>query len=343
MKKLFLYIFVYTIISIVILPASVTFIYSIASKNDKQDIPVPKEEVQTPAPAVPENVETEEISIPIDDSNTIVDPETLQIINEELEKYLKGVVGAEMPVLFGDEALKAQAVAARTYAVRQIEYMSEKGLCASPSDIGQAYNTISQLKAKWGDNFEPYYNKISNAVDSTKGEIMVYNDEPILAVFHSTSAGITENAENVWTNPVPYLKSVDSSLDKNAPNFEHTETFTAETFISKMKQKYNDIVFTSNNIIEQVKIIERTQADYVKTIQVGNKTITGKQFREVLGLRSSDFTIKQSGNGLEITTKGYGHGAGMSQYGAGFMADEGYSYQDILKHYYTGIEIVKRN
>lgn len=267
----------------------------------------------------------------------VYNPETEEISDVGFEYYIKGVVAAEMPALFEEEALKAQAVAARTYAIKHVDDINN----IDADKIGQAYISIEQMKKNWGNNFDEYYKRVSNAVDSTQGEIMVYNDEPIEAVFHSTSAGITESAENIWTSSLPYLKSVDSSQDKNAPDFIHETVIKNTEFVKKLKQKYNDINITTDNLINQIKILSRTQANYVDKISIGNKTFTGKQVREIFGLRSSNFTVKSDENSIIFTTKGYGHGAGMSQYGANFMAQEGNTYTQILKHYYDGIDIKK--
>ncbi len=305
-KKMVTMIFIYIIIAMIVLPAFITYC-SYHSHSPK--------ETETAKPEA-----------------ELASPEIIRA--SELENYIKGVVAAEMPALFEQEALKAQAVSARTYAVRN---MKERNSNAVPYDIGQAYLSIEEMQQKWGDNFSTYYNKISEAVDSTRGEIMTYENEPILAVFHAESAGKTEAAENVWTQEIPYLKSVDSSFDKNAPNFETSISFTYDEFIKRFSNQYGDLSLHKDTLPQQLKILSHTPAGYVQQMQVGNQTLTGREVRETLHLRSSNFTIQTEDNTIIFTTKGYGHGAGMSQYGAEFMAKEGKTYQQILQHYYTGI------
>lgn len=330
MKKVAVYIFSYIFFSLIVLPVLITGLFGFKSMSYNENY-------------FDNNNSNIEV---VGKGNTIkvLNPETSQVIETDFEEYIKGVVGAEMPALFEEEALKAQAVAARTYAIRKInetdtQFNSEE----TPYNIGQAYMTKEELKKKWGNNFSEYYAKVSEAVDSTNDEIMVYNDEPILAVFHSTSGGYTENAENVWETEVPYLKSVESVQDENAPDFEASTALPANTVIAKLQSKYNDLLLTEANLIEQIQIVERSEAGYVLKVQIGNKILSGKDIREVLGLRSTNFYVRQDGDSIIFTTKGYGHGAGMSQYGANFMAKDGYNYEEILKHYYQGINIVKRS
>lgn len=248
-------------------------------------------------------------------------------LDSELEEYVVGVVAAEMPAAFPEEALKAQAVAARTYQMRQ---MQAAGSDTVLHDVGQAYITEEEQKKKWGEHYAFYAAKIRNAVRATAGEIMIYDGEPILAAFHAQSAGKTEDAENVWNSPVPYLKSVDSSEDKNAPDHKTTVIFSAKEISDKLGCE-----------AKEISICSRTDAGYVDEVQVGEKTFTGREIRQALGLRSSNFTVEKKGDGFLFTVFGYGHGAGMSQYGASFLAEKGMDYHEILKHYYTGIDFRK--
>ncbi|MGN0135463.1 stage II sporulation protein D [Anaerotignum sp.] len=248
-------------------------------------------------------------------------------LDSELEEYVAGVVAAEMPAAFPEEALKAQAVAARTYQVRQ---MQAAGSDAVLYDVGQAYITPEEQKQKWGENYAFYAGKIRNAVRATAGEIMVYEGEPILAAFHAQSAGKTEDAENVWNSSVPYLKSVDSSGDRNAPDNETTVTFSVKEISEKLGCE-----------AKEISVLGRTDAGYVTEVRAGGKVFTGRELREVLGLRSTNFTVEKKGDMFLFTVLGYGHGAGMSQYGAAFFAEEGMEYHEILRHYYTDIDFRK--
>ncbi len=253
-----------------------------------------------------------------------------------LEEYIIGVVAAEMPALFNIEALRAQAVAARTYAINQMQ-SNNLSLEDMISGDGQAYITLEEMKNRWGNSFETYYKKIETAVLSTAQEIMVYDDEPILAVFHAISCGKTETAENVWSSPKPYLKSVESPMDEKAAEFSHEITISSNIVAGLLQKAKPDLKLYDGSLKEQMQVIDRTEAGYVNTMQIGNLVFTGREVREALGLRSCDFTITQNGDEMTFKTEGYGHGAGMSQYGANFMAEEGKGYKEILEYYYSGI------
>lgn len=245
----------------------------------------------------------------------------------ELEEYLIGVVGAEMPASFHSEALKAQAIAARTYAMKALE--ENKTLTDNVST--QAYKDNDQLKSQWGSSYNTYYNKIKNAVDSTKGLVITYNGTLINAFYHSTSNGYTEDASVVFRE-FPYLKSVESPVDLNVSSYLRTISLTYEQISNKL-----NIPVTSLSTIK----IEKNDSNRVSKIIIDNQIYGGIEFRTKLGLRSTDFDILLNENNITITTRGYGHGVGMSQYGANEYAKNGMSYQNILEHYYTGIKISK--
>ena len=248
-------------------------------------------------------------------------------INIELEDYVIGVVAAEMPASFHIEALKAQSVIARTYAFNKLS----KGVTLTDNNSTQNYIDIDQMRNKWGADFDKYYNKIKDAVLSTEGTTLKYNDEYIDAVYFSTSNGYTEDSINVWGNDIPYLKSVESYWDRDASSFFRTQTMDLNTFNSKLGTNI------SNG--DEISIIERNSSSRVSKISVGGKIFSGVQFRNILGLRSADFDIGLNDNLLTITTRGYGHGVGMSQYGANGMAQNGYNYKQILSHYYSNVSI----
>lgn len=250
-----------------------------------------------------------------------------QIISISLEDYVVGVVGAEMPASFNSEALKAQAVAARTYALKRTAY----GATLSASTSDQVYKTDDQLRSLWAGSFNTYYNKVRNAVLATKGQYLTYNGNYIDALYFSTSNGRTENAENVWGNSFPYLVSVESPWDVGIPSYSGSKTVSMQEISDKI-----GATLTSSS---QIEILERTQGNRVKTISICGKIFTGVQIRTMFNLKSADFDISASGSNIVFTTRGYGHGVGMSQYGANLMAKSGYDYKSILKHYYTGVEI----
>ncbi len=249
------------------------------------------------------------------------------VLNLELEEYLIGVVGAEMPASFNSEALKAQAVVARTYTLKSIK----TGKKLTDSSSTQNYKSNDELKSMWGSSYSTYYNKVKNAVNATKGAYLTYNGTIIEAVYHSTSNGYTEDAKNVWGNSFPYLVTTSSEYDSTNKSFIYTVSFTYEQVSNKLGYIVNnDTVFN---------IVEKNESNRVSTIMVNENKYSGVEFRNLLGLRSTDFEIVKNDSGLVITTKGYGHGVGMSQYGANGMANNGYSYKDILLHYYKGVTI----
>ncbi len=245
----------------------------------------------------------------------------------ELEEYITGVVSSEMPALFHSEALKAQAIIARTYALKAMS----KGKLLTDSNSTQNYKDVNQLRGMWGSNFNTYYNKVKDAVSSTKGMYLTYNGSYIEAVYHSTSNGKTESSIYGWGNYYPYLVSVDSQYDNLNPSFLVSTTLSYD--------KLSLLLEMEINIDTEFNILDKTDGDRVKTIMVGYKTYTGTNFRNILGLRSADFDIEKKEDGITFTTRGYGHGVGMSQYGANGMAKNGYSYIQILNHYYPGTVI----
>ena len=244
-----------------------------------------------------------------------------------MEEYLLGVVLAEMPASFDVEALKAQSVAARTYTVDKIRTPSHENadICMSASCC-QAY-IYPTLYEGGEDNLK----QVKKAVDETRGEIMTHQGEPVLAVFHAMSAGKTEDAENVWGESVPYLKSAESFGEKEVDRFETTYTISFSEFCKAVNSKV-----TSPSDIKSPVLSE---AGYVKTIKIGNRNFTGSEIRSLFSLRSASFTVSADENLVTFTVKGYGHGVGMSQHGANVLAKEGWDYKKILTHYYTGVDI----
>lgn len=245
----------------------------------------------------------------------------------DFEDYIIGVVAAEMPASFNIEALKAQSVIARTYALNLIN----NGRTLTSDNSTQNYIDINSMKSKWGNDFDKYYNKIKDAVNETKGITIKYNQELIDCVYHSTNNGYTEDSINVWGNDIPYLKSVESPWDKNASSYLRTISISLEDFNLKLKTN-----ISSDN---QISILSRNSSNRVDSIMIGDKMFSGKDFRTILGLRSTDFNISITDNLVNITTRGYGHGVGMSQYGANGMALDGYNYKQILSYYYRGVTI----
>ncbi|WP_407919208.1 stage II sporulation protein D [Domibacillus indicus] len=245
-----------------------------------------------------------------------------------LEEYVAGVVSAEMPGSFEKEALKAQAVAARTFILTQ----TLKGLDVTDTVDDQVFKDEEDQKKMWGSDYKENKEKIEAAARETEGEVLIYNDEPITAAFFSSGNGQTENAEEYWQSAEPYLKSVASPWDAAAPNFEQELVLPKQ----EVEEKLNISLPASGSA---GTIVKKTTGGRVGSLVIGEKSFTGREIRETLGLPSADFEITVSGADVIIKTKGYGHGVGMSQYGANGMAKEGKNYRDITAHYYPGTMI----
>lgn len=264
---------------------------------------------------LPAKEEPKSITVAISDKNE----------NIALEDYVIGVVAGEMPALFDTEALKAQAIASRTYVMNHLS--RNDTISSTISD--QVYLTKEEMKSKWNSKYDEYYNKIKQAVKDTEGLIMYYNDVPIKAYYYSMSNGYTESSLNVFNEQNDYLSIVKSPYDEDN---SHTETLSKETFCTKLEIPCKEITISN---------IEKDASNRISKITINDKTYTGIQVRKKLSLRSTDFTIAEKESSIEITTKGYGHGVGMSQHGANNMAKLGFNYEEILKYYYQNIEIDK--
>ena len=256
------------------------------------------------------------------------------IENVPLEEYIVGVLAGEMPVYFELEALKAQAVASRSYVLKRIEYNKDEDYDVVDSVLNQVYLDNDYLKEAWGNNYVKNINKLRKAVNATVDEYLEYDGEIIDALFFSTSNGYTEDASLVFNLDLPYLKSVKSDWDKNTSSvFNSTTTMSLQEFYDKLGIEYN------KNL--KIEIIKKSNSNRVISLKINNTEIKARDMYNKLGLRSTDFEIIQVGSNVVINTKGYGHGVGMSQYGAEGMAKDGYKYDEILKYYYTDIELKK--
>lgn len=258
-----------------------------------------------------------------------------------LEDYLVGVVLSEMPISFEQEALKAQAVAARTFALRQLEggKHSDFDLCGQ-SDCCQAWAGEAVLAKKLGDCWRTYWNKAADAVKSTAGEVMTYNHELIDAVYFSCSGGTTEAAAAVWGGEVPYLQSVESPGEEQAGKFRSENIIAREAFCAAIlqEQPLADLSGSTDNWLGKT---EHTQGGGVKMMTIGGYEFSGTELRRIFGLNSTNFTLEAKGEDLCFSVLGNGHRVGMSQYGANAMAVDGNTYRQILQHYYKGVEIEK--
>lgn len=251
------------------------------------------------------------------------EPETMA-----LNDYLTGVLMGEMPASYPLEALKAQAVAARTYTIRRME---QGGTLSDDPTVCQAYIPVSRAEEKFGDQTEEYLAKLQQAVTETDGQVLTYDGELIAATYFSCSGGKTESAQAVWGGEVPYLVSVDSPGEEDSSSFSSTESVDMAEFLEVLG-------ITSAGISE----ITYTDGGGVDTIVIGGKTFTGLELRELFGLRSTRFTMEITADTVSFSVQGYGHRVGMSQNGARVMAEAGNDYTEILKRYYTGVEITQQ-
>lgn len=275
---------------------------------------------------------SDEIIVPVFRGKT----ETIEEV--PLEQYVVGVVASEMPADFEIEALKAQALTARTYIVKQMleknsDFKLPDGAIITDSKQHQVYHNKDELKQRWGKDYDWKIARIEEAVYQTAGQVLTYEGEPITAAFFSTSNGYTENSEDYWENEIPYLRSVESPWDERSPRFTSQKTIPIHEFESRLGvdiSKIDDL---------QKTIVERTEGRRVRRVVFPEKEFTGREIRDLLELDSSDFRWRKVGDQIVIDTKGWGHGVGMSQYGADGMAKEGKSYVDIVRYYYQGVDI----
>ena len=265
-----------------------------------------------------------------------------QVVEMDLGTYLVGVVRAEMPASFHQEALKAQAVAARTYTLYKIQSGGHHGdqadICTD-STCCQAYISEDRARANWGDDADAYEAKVETAVKETDGQAILYGGVPILAVFHSSSAGLTRAAGEVWMNDLPYLQAVESPEETGRiPNYYSRVEFTAADCKAKLLTVFPEADL-SGPVSGWLKNAVTDSAGSVETVEVGGVTVKGARVRSALGLRSACFDWKVQDGKLVFYVTGYGHGVGLSQYGADRMAAGGAAYREILTHYYTGVTV----
>lgn len=249
------------------------------------------------------------------------------------KEYIFGVVAAEMPALFHEEALKAQAVAAYTYACYRINNADDSEYhITADGDTAQCFITREEATVRWGDKAQEYSKKIDSCISAVENKILTFEGEPILAAYHAMSSGSTNACADVWGEDLPYLKSVDSAGDKLAEEYLSVVEFTPDQIAEKLKSITTAFGEPKNYFTD----VSTTDNGLVKNISFCNKTTSGSQICKLLGLRSNNFTISFSNNVFTFTVKGYGHGVGMSQTGADYMAKQGSSYEEILLHYYNG-------
>lgn len=251
--------------------------------------------------------------------------ENTDIISEET---LIGILAKEIPYTYEEEAIKAQAVVARTYMARRI-----LGIQTNGAVVGYS---IDEMKELWGEErFNSVYNIYKQAVEATRGRVILYNNQPIEALYHEASSGRTRDGKSVYNQEIPYLKSVESSVDKISKQVECSK----EEAVSKIKEKYPTLEADSSNLESQIQIVSKDAGGYINAVQIGNITLTGQEIVAMFDLPSAAFRIFSNNNDLVFDVKGAGSGVGLSQNGANELAEQGMGYEDIIKYYYTDVSI----
>lgn len=335
MKKVLLYFLAFVFICF-LLPALLT----------KRDKTVTVEETKEMA----ENSQNETTKEVEQNSQTV---KTIQLLHKktgeveevDLEQYLYNVVSAEMPADFELEALKAQAVVARTYTLYKSKNKKhENADICDDSTCCQAWVSKEDRLARWEEGKrESNWQKIEQCVQETKGKIITYQNEPINAFFHSNSGGITELPVNVWGGSnFPYLQVVETAGEEGYSQYASEVELSKEELLQKLKEKYADIQIDFAKE-EEIKILEYTDSNRVKTVQFGNHQLSGVEVRTLLGLKSTNFEISKEAEKIKFKVKGYGHGVGMSQTGADTLAKQGKNYEEIIHHFYADVEIQEIN
>lgn len=326
------------LLRITVLLIGFIWILAWAAAGRFDDGPAPSDDAPSPAPAG-ETVAPGER----DSAKTLRVQVRGEVQEMDMGTYLLGVLRAEMPASFEEEALKAQAIAARTYTL----YRIRGGGSANHPDADacddhtccKAYLSAEQAASNWGSMAVYYEEKLARAVSETDGEVLLYDGVPILAVFFSSADGSTQGAGDVWMNDLPYLQSVSSPENEElVPNYYSTASFTAGEFRSLILQSYPDADL-SGDAGTWVRDIMRNDSDYVASVTVGGIKMRGNDLRTALSLRSPSFTVEYKDNTFTFHVTGYGHGVGMSQYGANALAKEGYSAEEIVQHYFSGAAV----
>lgn len=274
----------------------------------------------------------------VEDTFKIYDKESNTVTEMSAEEYIFGVTAAEMPALYHEEALKAQAVAAYTFALYRKGENADKAYdITTDHTADQCFITEEKARERWGDKADEYTEKLKKAVSEVKGLAVTYDEKPILAVYHAISSGRTENCRDIWGNDPPYLKAVDSSFDRLCPKYISKQAFSKEEFCQKLSDKAE----FSGALSEYITVKDRTESGTVKTVDICGKELSGAEIRSVFSLRSSNFEISYNDGEFTFTVYGYGHGVGLSQYGADCMAKQGSDFKEILTHYYSGCRVDK--
>ena len=339
MRKILIYLFL-IILSVFLIPILFTMQFNISNINVANANNINAEQVPVVEQASPE---TEDYTYKEYGTIKLFHEKTGEVEELKIDEYLYGVVSAEMPAYFELEALKAQAIVARTYTIYKIINNQGKHEGADICDNSaccQAWITKEDRLARWEEsNREDYWNRIVTAVDSTAGKIITYEGKPINAFFHSNSGGSTEVPLNVWGGSgYPYLQVVETAGEDAYSQYNSEVELTKAEVIEKIKATHTEIEidFSAENAIQ---ILERTESGRIKTVKFGNVNLSGVEARTIFGLRSANFTVEILEDKIKFTVIGYGHGVGMSQTGADALAKQGSNFEEIIKHFYVGVEI----
>ena len=331
MKKFFIYLFAFIFICF-ILPALLTKRETGTSSAISENISQNKEENNT----IKSDYNYKDYGI-----IKLLHQDTGEVEEVELDTYLCNVVSAEMPADFEIEALKAQAVVARTYTIYKIQNKKHDNadIC-DDSNCCQAWVTKATRLSRWEESKrESNWQKIEQCVNDTKGKIITYEGKPINAFFHANSGGTTELPVNVWGGTgFPYLQVVETAGEEGYNQYSSEVILSKDELLNKLKIKYNDIKINFEDS-QDISILEYTDSNRVKTVKFGNHNLSGVEARTLLGLKSTNFEIIKEGENIKFSVKGYGHGVGMSQTGADTMAKQGSNYEEIINHFYVGVEI----
>lgn len=337
MRKFFVYLFAFLMIFF-LLPALLT-------NRGEVSASVKEENTRKEDNLEQENTNTEEYDYKQYGIIKLLHKNTNEVEEVPIDTYLCNVVSAEMPVDYEKEALKAQAIVARTYTIYKIQNKKhENADICDDSSCCQAWVSKETRLSRWDeDKRESNWQKIEECVNETKGKIITYEGKPINAFFHANSGGKTEIPVNVWGGTgYPYLQVVETAGEEGYDQYESEVSLTKEELIDKLETKYSDISIDFNNQ-DDIKILEYTNSGRVKTVKFGNHNLSGVEARTLLGLRSTNFEISRDGDNIKFTVKGYGHGVGMSQTGADSLAKEGKNCFDIINHFYIGVQITDVN
>lgn len=262
----------------------------------------------------------------------------------DFDQYLIGVVAANMPAGYHIEALKAQAVVSRTYALYNISLLSDENPSKkefTTSELGLSYIGLDEMEQYWGsDNYMKHFAKLENCVFGTNNEVLIYDDELILPVFFGTGTGYTRNAQEAWGIDIPYLISVPSKQDVTSIHYLRITEYEPTIVIGILKQVYPSLELTDKSFFEDLSIVKRDSIGYVTEVSFDNLSLSGEEFARILGLNSNHFYIEEYEGKARVICTGVGHGIGLSQYGSNAMAEEGHTYNSILTHYYTGARLV---